>query len=346
MPFSLPYMLSSSKNKRQELIDYALQDSLFEGIVHDLIDFGYEITFSPFGGAGAYQSHTLMSEPLDTPEKQAAFSRGFWAKAEEGAFKAEIKLSLWLGKGGNCHSFLHELMHFYQDTMGLLLLPLKEQGVMPIMASLRTSVIALLFCEAWAEVEALRACRALKNKGIDDKPWKGALNSPDWGKLARFYDERLAENRGEAQAAASTFEQWYKGENRGYYEFHALEIYEGNFERMSGDIDGASKTNDAIRAHLRGARIPALLKKIPQEVVPKYFELIDLEKPTFNEPHNDMVLGRCNDSKTRFGVIENDALHEIKCASPPYLWKRLRKAEVEASEVPPQTSMGEFQYKN
>jgi len=344
MPLKLPYIFSSAKDKRQEMIDLAMKDSFFEPIVHDLIDYGHEITFPIFGGAGAYQPHALTTEALDTPDKQIMFAQGFAAKVEEGAFKAKIQLSIWLRRGGNAHSFLHELMHFYQDTLGLLLMPLKEQGVMPIMANLRTSVIVLLFCEAWAEVEALRACWAFKYKEIDDDPWKGALASPDWGDLARFYYEKMNENRGEAWAAAQTFTQWYKDKNRAYYEHHALEIYTRDIVRLTEDVAGAAKTNDAIKNHLRSARIPALLKKIPQNIVPKYFDLIDWENDALNEPQYDLVLLRCKEAQEHYGVIENENIHEVKCASPPYLWKRLRDAEIAKSEVPPQSTM-QFEHK-
>ncbi len=344
MPLKLPYTFSSTKYRRKEMIDLALKDAFFAEIMHDLIDYGHEITFPVFGGAGAYQPHALTTEVLDTPEKQLMFTHGFAHEVEAGTFKAKIKLTSWFGRGGNAHSFLHELMHFYQDTLGLLLMPLKEQGVMPIIADLRTSVIALLFCEAWAEVEALRTCWSLKYKEIDDAPWKGALASPDWGDLAKFYAERMAENKGEAWAAAKVFEQWYNGKYRDYYEFHALNIYESDFERLSGDVDSAAKTNDAIKDHLRSVRIPTLLKKIPQDLVPKYFDHIDWENAAFNEPQNDLVLGRCDDFEAHYGVIENDALHEIKCASPPYLWARLRDSDIESSEVPPQSTM-QFEYK-
>ena len=335
MSFDLRYLLMPKEQKREALIATALKDSFFVGIVHDLIDYGYEASFSPFGGAGAYQPHALETEPLDNLDKQMLFAQAFSKKVESGAFKAKIKLSVWLGQGGNAHSFLHELMHFYEDMLGLLLMPLKEQGVLPVMADLRTSVISLLFCEAWAEVEALRTCRSLKTKGLDTAPWIGALSSPDWGALARFYEDRLVENRGEAHAAARTFEQWYKGKQRGNYEYHALENYEKDFVRFTQDLDVAEKTDDAIKDHLRSARISGLLKKIPQHAVPKYFDLIDWENAAFNELHNDVVLGRCDAFETRYGPGKNDALHEIKVASPPYLWKRLRDAEIEASEVPP-----------
>jgi hypothetical protein len=344
MPIKLPYTFCPIKDKRQAMIDVALKDPFFEPIVHDLIDYGHDITFPFFGGVGAYQPFAVSTEVLDTQDKQIMFAQGFASQAVAGAFKAKFRLSIWFGRGGNAHSFLHELMHFYQDMLGLLLMPLKEQGVMPIIADLRTSVIALLFCEAWAEVEALRTCWSLKTNGVDDAPWKGALNSPDWGGLARFYDARLCENKSEAWAAARTFEQWYKGRHRDYYEFHAIEIYESELVRVSADIDPASKTGDAIKEHLRSGRIPALLKKIPQDAVPKYFELIDWENAALNEPQNDLVLGRCDDATEHYGAVENYALHEIKCASPPYLWKQLRMAEIKSSQVPPQSTM-QFEHK-
>ncbi len=334
LPYIL-YILYTAKYKRKIMIDYALKDSFFEPIVHDLIDYGYEITFSIFGGAGAYHPHALTTEALDTPEKRSMFTNGFKREVEVGTFKAKIKLSLWLGRGGNIHSFLHELMHFYQDMLGFYLLPLKEQGVVPVMADARTSVIALLFCEAWAQVEALRACWSFRHRNVDSAPWKGALASPDWGSLARFYDKCMAENRGEAWAAAQTFEQWYKGKHRGYYEKYALSLYDLELERLTSDVDSASKTTGAITAHLRGADLFSLILKIPKGVVPSYFGKIDWKSELFNEPRNGSVLCKCADTKNCYWSSQNENIHEVKCASPPYLWKRLRMAEIEESEVPP-----------
>jgi hypothetical protein len=333
-------MLSSAKNKRQTLIDTALKDPFFEPIIHELIDYGYEVSFPVFGGAGAYHPHALTTERLDTPEKKLMFTHGFSAEEEVGTFKAKIRLTAWFGRGGNVHSFLHEVMHFYQDTLGLFLVPLKEQGVLPVMADLRSSVMVLLFCEAWAEVEALRTCWALKHRAVDDRPWAGALRSPDWGKLAKFYDERMAENRGEAYAAARTFEEWYKGSYRTYYERHAYEIYMYELERLTGDVEGGS-----ITEHLRHVILSDLLLRIPKDKRPSYFAQIDWTDEVFCAPACDFVLHQCADAKHCYWVSQNENWGEIKCASPPYLWKRLRMAEIEASEVPPQSTM-EFEAKN
>lgn len=320
MSLNLSYIFSSKEQKRDVLIPYALQDSFFAPIVHDFIDYGYEISFCLFGGAGAYQPFALASEPLDTPEKQEQFARGFWCHSEEGRFKAKIKLSLWLGQAGNIHSFLHELMHFYQDTLGLYLLPLKEQGVVPVMADLRSSVLVFLFCEAWAEVEAIRTCWSLNHKGLDSRGWLGALGSPDWGALARFYDGLLQEGADEAVSAARTFERWYDMPQRRYYERQATGIYEREFLRLTCDVD-----KDKITDHLRCVKFSDLLLRIPQEHRPRYFEQVDW----------DLIQSQKLKFPERFSCACNDAWLDIKCASPPYLWKRLREGEIAGSQVPP-----------
>lgn len=318
------------------MIALALEDMFFRPVVHEMIDYGYELGFSLFGGAGAYQPFAVSTEVLDSPEKQDMFVRGFLKQADSGAFKAKIKLSLWLGRGGNMHSFLHEIMHFYQDMLGLYLLPLKEQGVMPVMADMRTYIMAVLFCEAWAQIEALRTCRALKLKQIDDTAWRGALVSRDWGKLARFYDEKLAENKGESYAAARSFEQWYaQKKHRCFYERHAMGIYESEFIRFTDDLEGDSGNEGAIGERLRSASFSELLNKIPQDVVPKYFNEIDRNNAAFNEPCDETVLRRCNEKISQFGSAKPDSLHEIKCASAPYLWKKLRESDIANSEIPP-----------
>ncbi len=335
MSLRVPYNFLSSRKKRDALLACAMEDSFFAPIAHDLIDYGYEITFSFSGGAGAYQPFALATEVLDMPEKQQMFSKGFERQVEAGVFKAIIRLSVCHGYGGHCHSFFHELMHFYQDMLGLYLLPLKERGVMPVMADLRTSITALLFCEAWAEVEALRTCWAFGYKGADKRPWEAAVRSRGRGALARYYGQCLDEGADEAVAAARAFERWYQGAHRLFYERHAARIYESEMLRLMDDVALPSERRDFIAAHLRGAPLSILLEKIPQDVIPRYFAQIDMDCDIFNEPRISGSLSRFCKVEDCFWSVSNTDVHEIKCASPPYLWRQLRQAEIQNAEVPP-----------
>lgn len=309
-----------------------MRDTYFEPIIHDLIDYGHDISFSVFGGAGAYQPFALSTEELDTPEKQQQFSRGFWAMSESGQFRAKMKFSLWLGQGGNLHSFLHELMHFHQDMNGLYLSPLKEQGVLPMMLSLRSSIAAVLFCEAWAQTEAIRTCWSLREKG-DARGWKGAINSPDWKNLARSYDKDMQGGADEKVAATALFERWYRGEHRVFYERHAADCYEMDLARFTGDVQGLSDKNTA--QNLRELELPMLLARLPKDGLPSYLGHVDWENDLYNQPQDSAALDKVKEFEGKYGVPENTDIQQIKCGSPPYLWKRLRAVEITTSEVPP-----------
>ena len=332
MQISLSYILEIEEKKRDRLLDFAMKDEFFKGIIHDLIDYGYKIKFSILGGAGAYKPFALSSEKLDTPQKQQQFTHGFWKMSEAGNMKAKIQLSLLLGAGGNAHSFLHEILHFYQDMYGLYFLPLKEQRVFPTSLDANGNIVSILFCEAWAEIETIRTCWSLAQKG-DDLGWVGAINSPDWKDLAKSYDYDLQNGVDEAKAAANAFRSWYKSKQRSFYETQALKIYEINFARYVDDVKDISDAQ--ISDNLRSLELADILARIPQNHIPKFFTQIDLGDELFSKPVSANVIKSINEIEKKYGAEHSGNIQDIRCGSPPYIWKRLRNAEVEASEVPP-----------
>lgn len=332
MQISPAYILMPSKQKKQKLLSFAMKDAFFDGITHDLVDYGYDLRFSLTGGAGAYKPYALATERLDTPQKQQQFSNGFWSMSESGAMKAQIQLSLLLGEGGNAHSFLHEIMHFHQDMQGLYFIPMKEDGLFPIALDAHSNIVSILFCEAWAQVEAIRTCWALRDKG-DPIGWSGAVQSPDWKDLARSYDADLQKGLDEARAAANCFRRWYQGRHRVFYEKHAMNIYDLNFKRFAQDVDHISDAT--VAEHLRSLDIPALIAHMPKGGAPKFFSRIDWGDDAFQGVKNAQVAKRLDIVAQTYAAEHSPAIHEIKCGSPPYIWKRLRDAEIQTAEVPP-----------
>lgn len=300
--------------------------------MNDLIDFGCDIKFSFSKGTGAYTPFALSTEKLDTSEKQMQFSHGFWSMAEAGQMKAQMVFSLRLGRAGNCHSFLHEVMHFYQDMYGLYLIPIKETGVFPICLDLKSTIIGLLFCEAWAETEAIRTCWSLKNKG-NDTGWRGAITSHDWKALAVAYDKDLQDGIDEAKAAANTMERWYKGSHRLFYEKHAARIYDLNISRFTVDIPDFP--DPQYSANFRALEVDQLFQRLPQDMLPKYLPYLDWTSDLFAQPRSLDVKAKIEEFEQLYGSVDDSDIQDIKCGSPVYLWKRLRMAETENSEVPP-----------
>ena len=332
MQISPSYILKPANKKRADIVSYAMQDKFMAGIMHDLTDFGYDIGFHLFGGAGAYQPFAMATEKIDSPLKQQQFSSGFWSMIEAGNVKAKLRFSMLLGEVGNAHSFLHELMHFYQDMHGLYLLPLQEQGVFPVLLDAKSDIVAYLFCEAWAEIEAIRTSWFLREKG-NNSGWLGAINSPDWSSLARKYDEDMKGGADEKRAAADAFKGWHEGAHRKFYEAHALKIHETNFARYK---DGAGDIRDQeIAQNMRMLELPMLLARLPKGGIPPYFALIDWEDEIYSQIKTLSVISRVEELERLYGRAENPNIQEIKCGSPPYLWNRLRLAEQQASEVPP-----------
>ncbi len=332
MNVNLSYILSAHQTKKEALLSFMMKDSFFDGVAHDLIDYGYDLKFSITGGAGAYKPFALSTEKLDTPAKQHQFANGFWKMSEAGKMKAKIQLSLLLGAEGNAHTFLHEIMHFYQDMHGLYFVPLKEEGVLPIMLDARSDVTVILFNEAWAEVEAIRTCWALNQKG-DSLGWNGAVQSPDWKHLANGYDTDLNSGVDEAKAAANCFKRWYQGQNRIFYEQHAMKIFDLNYKRFLSDI--VDMSDATVTNSLRSLDLPLLMSRIPVDDVPKYFAQIDLADELYSAPKSADVAKRLDVFEARYGVNHSTDIQDIRNGSPPYIWKRLRNAEVSASDVPP-----------
>ncbi|PCJ98192.1 MAG: hypothetical protein COA45_08570 [Zetaproteobacteria bacterium] len=323
----------SAQRKREAMLSYAMQDKFFAEVTHNLVDFGHEINFSLRGGAGAYQPFSLSTEKIDTPEKQQQFSSGFWDMVEQGNISAKLCFSMLSSADVNAHYFLHELMHFYQDMHGLYLLPIHEQGVFPILLDAKSDIVAILFCEAWAEVEAIRTSWALRESG-HPSGWNGAMASADWRGLACAYDDDLNSGVDEAKAAANTFHRWYEGKHRRFYENHALRIHEINLARFK---EGVENINEAdLTQNFRALELPMLIARIPKGGIPKFFHQIDWESDVYAQVSTPDVCARVQILEDVYGVDDNPNIQDIKCGAPPYLWHRLHAAQKAASEVLPQ----------
>lgn len=332
MPFNPFYILMSARRKRNTMISYAAQDKFFAGVVHDLMDFGHEVSFPLQGGAGAYQPFSVSTEAINTPEKQQQFTSGFWAMIEQGGVRAKLCFSAFSSADINAHYFLHELMHFYQDMHGLYLLPIHEQGVFPVLLDAKSDIVAILFCEAWAEVEAIRTSWALRESG-HPSGWNGAITSPDWADLARAYDHDLSAGVDEAKAAADTFHRWYEGKHRRFYEEHALKIHETNLARFKEGVEGLNEAE--LTQNFRVLELPMLVARLPKGGIPKFFHQIDWTNDVYGKVALPDIIERIQGLEERYGVADNPNIQEIKCGAPPYLWHRLRSAAQQASEVPP-----------
>ncbi len=322
----------SFAEKHAALLSYVAQDCFFEKVLNDLGDFGHEVSFSFFGGAGAYVPFAVQTEALDNPIKQAQFSQGFWKVIEHGQFKARFRLSLLTGAHGNAHSFLHELMHFYQDMYGLYPIPLQEEGIFPACHDAKSDIVAILFCEAYAQVEAIRVSWRLAQGG-DDLGWRGALSSVDWCDMARSYDADMKDGAEENEAATQLFRRWYQGKHRHFYERHALQAHEKNMKRYCKGA-GVTETHQ-VSQYLRNFEIPMLLARLPQDDVPAYLKQTDWDDPLFSDVVDQKAIKRLSIVEGRYGRAQSSSIQEIKCGTPAYIWHRLRIDAQNNADVPP-----------
>lgn len=324
------YNIFTKKGWRETLFDFALKDPFFAEFLGVISDYGIDISFSCFSKVGAYSSYALSTEKLDTPEKQAAFVNGFWKRAEQGDMKAQISLPLLTSQNKRKQDFLHEIMHLYQDMHGFYFLPLQEENVFPVMLDAYSNIIAILFNEAWAQVEVIRACWAIREKG-DPSGWNGAIAHQNFGHLARAYDADLQAGKDEAYAAARTFEKWYEGKYRTFYESHALDIYDLEFARFAAGVSGISKHD--IGQKMRRLTWDGLMKQMPRSTRSNYFQQVNPDIVMTVRSREMEKLAQAYEEE--YGAAENTAIQDIKCGAPAYLWNRLRQQEMAASTVPP-----------
>lgn len=318
------YITQNRAQKYLQLREYAAHDTFFEGVLNDLTDFGHEVRFSLLGGAGAYIPFAVETEKLDTPQKQAQFSYGFWKIIESGRVRAKFCLPYLSTPALNAHIFLHELMHFYQDMFGTYFLPLKEGEEVNAVLDAKSDIVAILFNEAWAQTEAIRVSWSLAQQG-EDLGWKGAMQSKDWRGIARAYEQDIAQGLSECEASVRCFKKWYEGSHRYFYERHALNVHQKNLRRyqvLSAD-------------HFRTLELKDLIAKIPEDKRGEYLTSLDLSDPLFTTIQSEPVLKAIDVLEKRYGSTGNKNVQDIKCGAPSYIWNRLRIHEQNNADHPP-----------
>jgi len=326
------YALLPTKQRRKTLLSYAIKDTFFDEFLRKVADYGLELNFSYTENFGAYTPFALSTEILDSPEKQAQFTQGFWHMAEQSAFKIKITLPTLAGPQRNAHDLIHELFHAWQDMYGLYNLPLQEQGKFPTAQDSYSDIVSIIFNEAWAQTETIRTCWAIQHKTNDARGWKGAISHPDFGDLAQQYDQDLKNGTDETIAATNTIKRWYQGKHRAFYEHHALNIHQINFKRYK---EGANNPSlEDITTNLRRLRIPELLKRLPPNAQSAYLNQIDWNDALFADIKSPEVAAQVKSIEAQYGKSENTNILDIKCGGPLYIWNRLHQNDIAKSEIP------------
>lgn len=319
----------SAQSRKAACVEILRRDEVFfAAVINDAIDYGMDLRFGLIGGAGTYTPHILATQPLDTPQKSTLFTQVFMDQCTNNAYPVKMCLNRLLPITAQSFTFLHEVMHFYQDMNGFYYAPLREVGVFPTMPDFRGRVMLTLFNEAWATCEAIRASYRIAQGG-DDTPWRGALSSFDWGGLAREYAQNLEGGMEEARAAKTMFEAWYSLPQRIFYELEAMRFFYAQIGEYTQD--GALPVAEDFRA----VRISALMARVPHEGVLSYLHALD--HTVLEGIKNHEAQQAVNDFEgEEYGRAQNINLQEVRCGSPPYLWKRIMEREIATSEIPPQ----------
>jgi hypothetical protein len=204
-------------------------------------------------------------------------------------------------------------------------------GVMPCILDAHSDIVAIMFCEAWAQTQTIRFCYQIKEKGMDEG-WKAALSHPDFGYMARSYADDLLNNIPEQEAAAACFMRWYDGDHRGFYERHALHIHEVNFDRLTSDIHDL--TVEQVQENLRTLDVSVLPSRVPENVMTDFFAHVDWTDKRLSVIQSEDVAKRIGASYEKYGNAQNGEISDIRCGSPIYIWNRLRVQEIDHHEVP------------
>ena len=210
----MPHLFKSPEQKTQDLLEFAKQDNRYNEIVTAINKIGLTINYTWLGNTGSYHPQALNLQNIEDLETKIQHLK------ETGAAKHTIRLSHRFGKWVMYHTFLHELFHIYQDTLGLFLIPLHINGKPQLSLDEESQITVTLFNEAFAATEAIRASYRLKQKAHPEA-WYGALISPDWYKLAKNYAKDI-KTSDEETAAKNLFDNWHKSHLKKYYESRTL----------------------------------------------------------------------------------------------------------------------------
>lgn len=326
----MPNVFTSAFQRTDELLELAYHSPVYAHIVQDLEAFGYQIHHPYFGRTGSYTPYGVMIEGPDTDCMRAG-GRHVFARSEQHSEQhsekapkemwAHFSFSRRFGWAVTAHYWLHELMHFYQDSHGLFLTPLEGAGQMPILADAVTEIRMMLVCEAMAEVEAIRASWRLREAN-HPIAWQGALKSRDWRQLAQSYADDLAAGSSEATAAEKIFLHWFEVAPRAHYEKRALKMFEENFARLAA---AAQLTSGEAAAFLRHLNIKDIVTNLlPADDCPPYLSPEAFKKlnPQL-EIKTATVRQRLEDWKSKMGTAPAGKIQDLTLGSPPYLWRRL-----------------------
>ncbi len=189
--------LLSDENKTQTLLDLAEKDIFMGSVLNALKAYGYNIEYRFFAGNGSYAPFGLSVSEFD----QEAFKAEFKEQMDAGLYKAAFEFSPRYLKSTTMLTWLHELVHFYQDMHGLFFTPLRIEGQPRFILDEDSAVWIVQACEMMAAIESLRAGWRLKQEQHMPEIWSGAQYSLNWMGFASLYESEILKTTVDDSAA-------------------------------------------------------------------------------------------------------------------------------------------------
>lgn len=303
---------------QKKLLSLAAQDAFLARVICDL------------GGAPNIRFSWFCATGMYTPDYVRIHRSGSSGQISGLIQQNQKQPGIMLSRGFNfnmiAHSFFHELVHCYQDACGLFLFPLIRKGEFPIMPDLRGFIKSVLFCEAWAETEAIRISWRLRQNGAP-QPWQGVMQMPQWRGLALSYQCDLERGEDDDQAAAQVFQKWYEGRHCGFYTLQAMKMYHALWRECACD-----KPED-IRCNLRAVTLPALIERLPEDKRPSFFGKLDLGANAYNSIHAMRARWAVARFEEAYGATQNHTLDDFSCGTLRYLKSRADHAQIDKIAV-------------
>jgi len=300
----LSYLTASDEHRVIQLLELARQDKFLDKILSRLDVLGIDIKFRFWGGPGQYSPQALSVASEDQ------FHEHFAQTVKQGDMACQFEFSPRHGQAVVVHTWVHELIHAYQDSLGLMMTPLQIDGRMPIILDARSEVQLMLLCESIATVEAIRASWRLKEQGID-AAWRGACLSFDWRKLAKSYEADIRADLSEEEAAINALANWFGMSQRLYYEKRAINMFKKN---LKGYQSSAGLADVDILPFLRTMSLQAMLSKLPSFLSSVYQSM----------PEEISVQTMCEIQalEEKYGTCTNLSVDDIAVGSAPCLSNR------------------------
>ena len=211
-----------SDHKKSEMILSAISGDIYcQKIIQKMKKNGYKIDFTWFGQPAAY-----FPKIVTVTQKNASF------KKEHYPIKAHFSFSRRFSFAYHCHHFIHELLHYEQDSNGEFLTPLLIMGQKEVFASRDDYIYNYLHLEAMAAIQAIAISYDLNKNHDNPYAWRGCFYSFNWHSLSKIYAGMMEEGKAETDIFEYCYQAWFKTKQKRY----AFDIAVKNYNYLNNIV--------------------------------------------------------------------------------------------------------------